>query len=360
MVRTVAEVCSVWLNGNWEAIKTMDVNLKVSALEKLLDYTVSGIGAIAGPMLANWKASREGKARLTSTRADAEVRRIETESKARSLKIIADAQAKARRSIDTTIEPGHGIMVEITRDDITQSIEFQGRKRLTNARSVVEDAADELDDKEVPDHEPDPDWAARFFNDIQDVSSEEMQSLWAKVLAGEVERPGSTSIRTLSILRNLDQTAARLFGKLCSACVSLRLDGHQVIDARVPSLGGTAANNSLKKYGLDFVNLNVLNEHGLISSDYNSWRDYKVSIGDPFTRTFRRAYFAFPSVFRDDIGFFHRRPSATQTESSGISGVALTQSGRELLRVVGLEPMNRVHSSPNRVFSNEESENDRG
>ena len=35
-------------------------------------------------------------------------------------------------------------MVEITRDDITQSIEFQGRKRLTNARSVVEDAADEL------------------------------------------------------------------------------------------------------------------------------------------------------------------------------------------------------------------------
>ena len=72
-------------------------------------------------------------------------------------------------------------MVEITRDDITQSIEFQGRKRLTNARFVVEDAADELGDKEVPDHELDPDWAARFFNDIQDVSSEEMQSLWAKV-----------------------------------------------------------------------------------------------------------------------------------------------------------------------------------
>ena len=213
--------CGVCQNGNREAAKTMDVNLKVPALEKLLDYAASGIGAIAGPMLANWKASREGKARLTSTLAEAEVRRIETESKARSLQIIADAQAKARQSIDTTIEPGHGIMVEITHDDITQSIEFQGRKRLTNARSVVEDAADELGDKEVSDHEPDPDWAARFFNDIQDVSSEEMQSLWAKVLAGEVERPGSTSIRTLSILRNLDQTAARLFGKaLLRLCIT--------------------------------------------------------------------------------------------------------------------------------------------
>ena len=100
-------------------------------------------------------------------------------------------QAQARQSIDTTIESGRGV-VEITREDITQLIEFQGRKRLANTRSVVEDAANELGDKEVSNHEPDHDWTARFFNDIQDVSSEEMQSLWAKVLAGEVEKPGST------------------------------------------------------------------------------------------------------------------------------------------------------------------------
>ena len=255
----------------------MDVNVRVPGLEKLLDYAVGGVGAIAGPMLANWIASREGKARLTSTHFDAEVHLIETESKARSLQIIADAQAQARQSIDTTIESGHG-MVEITRDDIIQSIEFQGRKRLLNARSVVEDAADELGDKEVSDHEPDPDWTARFFNEIQDVSSEDMQSLWAKVLAGEVERPGSTSIRTLSILRNLDQASASLFGKLCSACVSL-LDGNQFVDSRVLSLGGNAGSNALKKYGLSFVNLNVLNEHGLVIADYNSWRDYQVCIG---------------------------------------------------------------------------------
>ena len=213
-----------------------DVTLRVPALEKLVDYAAGGVGSIAGPMLANWRASREGQARLTSTRVNAEVHLIETESKARSLQIIADAQAQARQSIDTAIESGHGV-VEITRDDITQSIEFQGRKRLTNARSVVVDAARELGDKEVFDHQPDPDWTARFFDDIQDISSEEMQSLWAKVLAGEVERPGSTSIRTLSILKNLDQAAASLFGNLCSACISL-LNGNQFIDSRVISLGG--------------------------------------------------------------------------------------------------------------------------
>ena len=53
-------------------------------------------------------------------------------------------------------------------------------------------------------------------------------------------------------------------------------DGNQVIDARVPSLGGNAADNALQKYGLDFGNLNVLNEHGLIISDYRARRKPRV------------------------------------------------------------------------------------
>ena len=57
-------------------------------------------------MLANWRASKEGTARLTSARFDADVRRIEAESRAQSLVIISKAQAKARQSIDTTIESG--------------------------------------------------------------------------------------------------------------------------------------------------------------------------------------------------------------------------------------------------------------
>ena len=36
----------------------MDFNLKVPAVDKLLDYTASGIGAVAGPMLAPWRARR--------------------------------------------------------------------------------------------------------------------------------------------------------------------------------------------------------------------------------------------------------------------------------------------------------------
>ena len=72
-------------------------------------------------------------------------------------------------------------------------------------------AADELGNKEVQNHDLDHDWVARFFTDMQDVTSEHMQRIWAKILSGEVETPGRTSLHTLSVLKNMTQRDAKLF-----------------------------------------------------------------------------------------------------------------------------------------------------
>ena len=180
----------------------VDVNLKVPALEKLLDYAASGIGAVAGPMLAPWRARRGAEAKLIEAKADAD-----------SLKLIADAQADARRALAAPGEAGRG-MLDIGSGGIRHRIEFQEKKRQANIAAVVGNAAAGLGDKEVPDHEPDPDWTARFFDCVQDVSSEDMQKIWAKILAGEVETPGRTSLRTLSVLRNMSQDDARMFSEI--------------------------------------------------------------------------------------------------------------------------------------------------
>ena len=124
----------------------VDVNLKVPALEKLVDYTASGIGAVAGPMLAPWRARQDAKAKLIGAQADAD-----------SLRLIADAQADARHSLVTCGEAGHGVL-EIGPKGVEQRIEFQEKKRQANIASVVREAAAELGDQEVPDYEPDPDW----------------------------------------------------------------------------------------------------------------------------------------------------------------------------------------------------------
>ena len=154
-------------------------------------------------MLVSWKARKESEAKLIGVKADAD-----------SLKLIADAQADARRSLAAPDDLERGVL-EISSDGIKQRMEFQEKKRQANIISVVADAAAELGDRDVPDHEPDPDWTARFFDCVQDVSSEDMRKLWAKILSGEVEDLGRTSLRTLDILRNMTKNDAQLFRDIC-------------------------------------------------------------------------------------------------------------------------------------------------
>ena len=314
----------------------MDVNLNVPALEKLLDYAASGIGSVAGPMLASWRARQEAEAKQIASKGEAD-----------SLVILAEAQSKARAILvsQDSIVTGE---LDIA-NTVNQRIQFQEEKRQRNIRVIVEQAALQLGDKDVADSEPDHDWTARFFSEVQDVSSKEMQSLWAKVLAGEVERPGSTSIQTLNLLRNLDQATAGLFRTLCSACVSVRPDGNEFFDARVPSLGSNAASNALQKYGLSFGNLNVLNEHGLIISDYNSWYDIQASIGFALGGG-RPGLVHLPFCFQGKYWILISTIQRDRGKEFRLSGVALTRSGQELSRIVDLAPMNEYAQALMKFF----------
>ena len=284
-------------------------------------------------MLAPWRAGRESKAKQITARGEREVGKILAEGQADTMRLIANAQADARAIL---ISPDFSISGELDMSHaIHQRVQFQEEKRQRNILAVVEQAAAELGDNEVENSEPNPDWTARFFGEVQDVSSEDMQVLWGKVLAGEVERPGSTSLRTLDILRNLDQATSTLFRRLCSVCVSIRLNGNQFFDARVPSLGKDPGQNSLRAYGLSFIELTILDEHGLILSDYRSWRDYQMCTGIqsapgqppvliPFTFQ-NRHWVLVPAKPRRNQEF-------------RLAGVALTRSGQELSRIVDIEP----------------------
>src|SRR6202453_2433377 len=62
------------------------------------------------------------------------------------------------------------------------------------------------------------DWSRHFFSSSQDVSDEDIQKIWARILAGEVTRPGSFAKRTLDALRLIDKQEADLFAALASIC----------------------------------------------------------------------------------------------------------------------------------------------
>ena len=328
----------------------MDVNIKIAALEKLLDYTASGIGSVAGSMLAPWKAGRDAKAKLITAKGEVEAQRILADGRADTMQIIATAQADARSAL---ISPDAVLQGEVDIPDlVSQRIQFQEEKRQSNIAAVIGQAAEELGDREVQDHEVDHDWTARFFSDVQDVSSEEMQRLWAKVLAGEVERPGSTSLKAMSMLTGLDRNTAILFSTLCSARMIplIGLQGGGTIQAGtdiIPSLGGSAARNSLQEYGLSYASLNRLNEHGLIVPEYNStWTNQVIDAGpDKSPRWISMAF-----GFQDQIWVLVPIDKREGDFNAVINGILLTTSGMELARVVDIRAMPEYQQAVTHFF----------
>ena len=312
----------------------MDINVNSRAIEKLVDYVASGIGSTAGHLFAGRIAHREVERRVIAAKGDVQVQRILTEGQADTMQIISTAQADARAAL---VSPNAIVRGEVAFGDlVTQRIQFQEQKRQANIGSVVGQAASELGDKEIQDREIDHDWTARFFSEVQDVSSEEMQQLWAKVLAGEVERAGSTSIKTLGVLKSLNKSTAALFGTLCSIHVSTRFNENHFIDARVPSLGGNAGDNALREYGLGFGDLNVLNEHGLIIPDYNSWFDYNMSI-ENWTAGVPTDTIIIPFCFQGKFWVLTPKVKRSPEQEFRLSGISLTRSGQELSRVIELQ-----------------------
>lgn len=315
----------------------MPINVNVAVLvpflEKLLQYASSGIGSVAGSMLAPWKARQEVKANKILALGKNQVREIHAKGDATVRQLITDAQAEAQRAYELSAVQSPELPMG---EDVEQRILYQEKKRQQNIQEVLGKAADAATGAEAPDQEPDHDWTARFFSSVQDVSSEDMQTLWAKVLAGEVERPGSTSTRTLSILRDLDQATARLFRTLCSLASTLSHPDGSFYDSRVIALGGDAGANDLERFGLPYAFLNFLNEHGLVVPGFASTADYGLCTATKIDGVW---HWRHPFKYQGrNWGLLPNSERESEEEFEfPVSGVAMTRAGYELSRVIGQE-----------------------
>lgn len=146
---------------------------------------------------------------------------------------LADAKAYEIKKINTALKE-HGVSGEIEYDgnqiklttslvngEISQSLVermlYKEMKMQSNTDNIISIAYKELSKEEsVSGQEVDEDWISRFFRISEDISSEEMQLLWGKILAGEIINPNTYSLRTLEILRNLNKREAELFTKISS------------------------------------------------------------------------------------------------------------------------------------------------
>ncbi len=75
-------------------------------------------------------------------------------------------------------------------------------------------------DETPPDEEISDDWRRKFTGFAEDVSDEQMQSVWARILAGEFREPGTFSYRTLRLVSELSPEIASVFEEFADQVVS--------------------------------------------------------------------------------------------------------------------------------------------
>lgn len=275
----------------------MDENMKIPAIEKLIDYVASGIGAVFGPSLKTWSAKK-----------DAETLAIEAKSKVTTLNLI-DEEIEKVRKISSSDDLKKQIEISVT-DSIEMRIKYQEAKRHQNIKDVVQLAIEELVGKTVNDHNVDHDFAARFFNDVQDITSFELKKIWAKILAGEINSPGSTSLHTLAILKNMSQRDAKLFENIVQFIMKDIIFRHKKYTKKLKNFP------SLKS-------ILTLSSHGLIITNSFLTMKYKSASN-------RKFYFRV-----QDVVYFIKGKSENSSISIPIYG--MTPQGIELSNIVRRE-----------------------
>lgn len=65
-----------------------------------------------------------------------------------------------------------------------------------------------------------PDWFTRWRREASAVSNEDLQNMWGRILAEEIQKAGTISLRTLDILKNITADEAKLFVQLSTFVVN--------------------------------------------------------------------------------------------------------------------------------------------
>ena len=164
------------------------------------------------------------------------------------------------------------------------------------------------------DEQVDEDWETRLFRIAEDISSEKMQYVWGKILAGEIKNPGSFSLRTLESIKNLSQKDAMLFQKISPFISEFGRNLFLTSDTKI-----------LKKYDISYEDILSLDECGLINSDGMVSFSPILSIHN--------------NVFISNKSQLLRLQGSGEKYNEITFGIfGLTQAGRELFSIIDYQP----------------------
>ena len=205
--------------------------------------------------------------------------------------------------------------------DIEELIE-ERRRYNQNRRNIITKALPQLDESAAPEN-IETDWIVNFFDRCRLVSDDQMQTLWANILAREAIQPGSYSRRTVNLVASMDKNDAGLFTALCGFC----WDSNNIRAPAIHQLYDRVFANG----GIDYLALRHLDDIGLINLHLGNQRFAEPKLPNSITLS----YFRRKLTLRQDQESIHGNGGYRLDWGA----VSLTGAGEQLEPICGAVPV---------------------
>ena len=220
---------------------------------------------------------------------------------------------------------------------------------------IIDKALDFLDEgADIRDIE-DVDWRANYFDKCQLVHDDEMQTLWAKILAGEANNPGTYSKRSVNFVADMNKTDAELFTELCRYVCKIKFTTQGIekiefvpliFDRYLLPLRPGYSSDTVPSYHIRTPDLDHLDNIGLIRfAEQKNDHSQETIEGDGsiIDGSIEVSYYG-ESVCLSQYEENKVRMADSPVFSPPIGRVKLTQIGEELYPICGSTPIDGFFS----------------
>lgn len=222
--------------------------------------------------------------------------------------------AKAEAEAHLITAEGELTVTDLNRRAMHRFVEEEAKKQH-NMESIISKAIPLLNENSKPENVSD-DFYTNFFDKSRIVSDEDMQELWARVLAGEANTPGVYFKKTVNLLGDLDKEDAELFIRLC---------GFVWIIGKADPIILNVIVDPYRQHGINFDTLSHLETLGLVQfNNINPFSKVKLHKYVPVLYYDKSVTLTFPKETGNEID---------------IGSVMFTRAGRQLFPMCGSKPV---------------------
>ena len=218
---------------------------------------------------------------------------------------------------------------------------------------------EDASDPPTADNPYEDDWLSTFENESCHKSSKDMQERFARMLAGEIKRPGSFSIRTIKLLGQIDTETASAFRLFCSGCVSFdKPSGSGLVYTSIfPKFEVGRLRTFLNRYGIGHNMLSTLQGFSLLETEMQPFtmQETVLDIQECFIGNSETP----PTPFLYAGKYFFLRHHDDKKDLDWdfhFPGYFLSSLGNELIRIVEPEPIKQLTEDIKAFFAKKQLE----